>query len=538
MLKLTLRAGIVAIAFGCNAVAAETPTTKPTSPAESARLSRGAELREVLLATLERSFADGQRWPDEPVYTPSAKPAFKYTRPPVPEKPDDYDPFASATVVLRERFEDHADGVWVGFGDGHLEFAPSPAALSECLAQVDLAEADAAKHKAGTKPVQSSAPVKGVLKLKLADEYGAPVAGAQVGVFGQWGDRRANAWHTFFVSERDEGNAPLVSNDAGDVVLPGERVFVPPFRFSEDPEVPLYVLQEQRGLVALERVARSDFKDGARGDSRVIRLQPACKVTGDVTCVGAAPASRARVTWTNSFVYPIGQIRLHSIASTFDDSHFEMLLPPGDFGLAARAEDCDSMSRFIRIEPGRRELNLQIDLPPTRLVTMLGKPAPELAQIKAWKNGGPVKLADLRGKVVVLDFWGFWCGPCVSSMPTLMKLHDEFKDRGLVIIAVHDDSVESIAEMDEKLKGVRQELWGGRDLPFLVALDGGGPTRVRGSRMMARGATTAAYGVTKFPTTLLIDADGKLVKELYPHQPSAREDIAAALDARDKRSAR
>jgi len=99
----------------------------------------------------------------------------------------------------------------------------------------------------------------------------------------------------------------------------------------------------------------------------------------------------------------------------------------------------------------------------------------------------------------------------VHSMPELMKAYDTYKDQGLVIIAVHDDSVESIAEMDQKLEKARAEVWSGRDLPFLIALDGGGATPVEGRKSTARGATTAAYGINSFPTTVLIDREGKVV---------------------------
>lgn len=67
-----------------------------------------------------------------------------------------------------------------------------------------------------------------------------------------------------------------------------------------------------------------------------------------------------------------------------------------------------------------------------------GKAAPVLS-VKDWMNTGgkALKLSKLKGKVVVLDFWGVWCGPCRESVPHLNKLHEKYKDKGLVIIGVH-----------------------------------------------------------------------------------------------------
>src|SRR2546425_993526 len=59
---------------------------------------------------------------------------------------------------------------------------------------------------------------------------------------------------------------------------------------------------------------------------------------------------------------------------------------------------------------------------------LLGKPAPDFEADFAL-NGKPVKLADLKGKVVLLDFWAVWCVPCVSAFPHLRDWNAEYKDK-------------------------------------------------------------------------------------------------------------
>ena len=96
-------------------------------------------------------------------------------------------------------------------------------------------------------------------------------------------------------------------------------------------------------------------------------------------------------------------------------------------------------------------------------------------------------------------------------------MYDEFHGKGLQVIAVHDNSVATIEEMDRKLEGIRKQDWNGRDLPFPVAIDGAGD---------GGGPTTAAYGITSFPTTLIIDRDGKLIEEVNLRNPRVRDEIA------------
>jgi thiol-disulfide isomerase/thioredoxin len=63
--------------------------------------------------------------------------------------------------------------------------------------------------------------------------------------------------------------------------------------------------------------------------------------------------------------------------------------------------------------------------------------APEFAGISNWFNSQPLKLADLRGKVVLVDFWTYGCVNCVNTLPHVTELYSKYRDRGLVVIGVH-----------------------------------------------------------------------------------------------------
>jgi thiol-disulfide isomerase/thioredoxin len=57
-------------------------------------------------------------------------------------------------------------------------------------------------------------------------------------------------------------------------------------------------------------------------------------------------------------------------------------------------------------------------------------------EAEAWVNGSPLTDADLKGKVVLLDFWAIWCGPCIATFPHLREWQEKYADKGLVIIGV------------------------------------------------------------------------------------------------------
>jgi thiol-disulfide isomerase/thioredoxin len=219
------------------------------------------------------------------------------------------------------------------------------------------------------------------------------------------------------------------------------------------------------------------------------------------------------------------------LAAPIANGKLEMQLPLGDYTMTVVNSLANPQPVQFTIKADQVQLDLGlITLTPTRLATLIGKPAPELRGIAEWRNGKPVKLVELRGKVVVLDFWGYWCGPCLASMPGLMKLYDAYPGQDVAIIAIHDSSLKNLDKLRDKTESARKKLWKGRDLPFRLALAGGGVTKIEGTENSVNGQVIADYGITAFPTTLLIDRQGNVVSLLDPGDvDGARKKIAGLL---------
>jgi thiol-disulfide isomerase/thioredoxin len=202
------------------------------------------------------------------------------------------------------------------------------------------------------------------------------------------------------------------------------------------------------------------------------------------------------------------------------NGEFEFFLPDGKYMLWVNGRRTYPKYEDFNVAAEQKEIEKNFDLQADRIAHLTGKEAPELQKIKGWINSKPLTLAELRGKVVVLDFWGTWCGPCVFEMPKLIDLHEKYHDKGLVIIGIHNDVMNSVKDLEKEINKLSKERWEGRKIPFALALDGGGKCKIEGTKLTCEGATTSAYGIQAWPTMVLIDKQGKVVGDFYPGGPN------------------
>lgn len=107
-------------------------------------------------------------------------------------------------------------------------------------------------------------------------------------------------------------------------------------------------------------------------------------------------------------------------------------------------------------------------------------------------NGTPVQIADWAGKVVILDYWATWCGPCRKSFPSMQKLYEKYKSNPQVQFAI----VNVWERVDNPVKHVEEFLTKNPELTFPIFFDGTDVVR--------------KYGVTGIPTKFFLGKDGRI----------------------------
>jgi peroxiredoxin len=136
--------------------------------------------------------------------------------------------------------------------------------------------------------------------------------------------------------------------------------------------------------------------------------------------------------------------------------------------------------------------------------SLAGRRAPDFA---LELDGKAMRLSDLRGKVVVLDFWASWCPPCVEEAPSLNALHERIADRGGMVLAISQDEDQTAYER------------------FLTEHKIVFPTYREPGK-----AIPASYGTAMIPEAYIIGRDGRIARKVVGAQDWTSPDMLTALD--------
>jgi TonB family protein len=165
----------------------------------------------------------------------------------------------------------------------------------------------------------------------------------------------------------------------------------------------------------------------------------------------------------------------------------------------------DDLFTFTPPEGAKEVDELNTPLRPlARRSSLVGKDAITFALKDV--DGNPVDLQSFKGKVVLLDFWASWCGPCVAELPHIEKLHQDFKDKGLVVLGIDNEEVE-VAKTFLKEKGYT----------FTSLVDEGR-------------AVATQYEVNGIPQVFIINREGKVEWHALGYGPGREVELRDAVE--------
>jgi peroxiredoxin len=186
-------------------------------------------------------------------------------------------------------------------------------------------------------------------------------------------------------------------------------------------------------------------------------------------------------------------------ASNFADNLATAAISAGEFAIARRAYEA-LLARFSERPETREKIKSEL----ARL-DRIGRPAPEF-EVKDL-DGKPLRLADLRGKFVLLDFWATWCAPCVAELPNVQSAYAKYRGKGFEVVAVSlDETVQPLADFVKA-----------RKLPWRQVHNATGGADL-----------VEAFGVGNIPATFLLGPDGTILR-LELRGPALEKALAALM---------
>jgi thiol-disulfide isomerase/thioredoxin len=290
----------------------------------------------------------------------------------------------------------------------------------------------------------------------------------------------------FFAKERAAG--PI----AWESITPPDGV---PFAFADKAEVTLEPAAEVGGeMCNIVRIVAKDAKPAGEGADAFGGVYAFSAKDGVVRRIerfrpNAKPGDKPlrTVTFTNV-----------ETSATVKGGEFALQIPSG-FRVKTEA----GKKAIKPIEKSKEE----VKKPAKRESGMIaeGKDAPKF-DLKD-SDGNKVSSADLKGKVVVLDFWATWCGPCLRAMPTIQKVADKYAGKDVVVLGMHTDS-----KSDSKAKEVATKA----KASYTIVLDAGDVGQ--------------DYGVGGIPALVVIGKDGKVIGTHVGFTPTLDDELSTMID--------
>jgi thiol-disulfide isomerase/thioredoxin len=165
---------------------------------------------------------------------------------------------------------------------------------------------------------------------------------------------------------------------------------------------------------------------------------------------------------------------------------------------------------------------------------LVGKLAPDIAAGELNFNGKAAKLSDYKGKVVLVDFWAVWCGPCIGTFPTLREWQDEFKDKGLVVLGVtrYEARFPSFDKEKGKLAALTKDVPKDKEDEMLTAFVDYHKLNYHVSVLTKENAKEAfsAYFVRGIPTVALINRKGEVAMIKVGGGPENKKALHAEIE--------
>jgi thiol-disulfide isomerase/thioredoxin len=143
-----------------------------------------------------------------------------------------------------------------------------------------------------------------------------------------------------------------------------------------------------------------------------------------------------------------------------------------------------------------------------KLAALIGKDAAPLT-VETWVNGAPLTSGDLDGKVVLLDFWAIWCGPCIATFPHLREWQEKYGDKGLVIIGLTRYYDYEWNDDDERAAKAEGDITPEAEQEMLKKFAAHHNLKHRFG-IQKDNALSEYYGVTGIPHVVVIDQQGKV----------------------------